>query len=359
MDGIGDTYREIMWRGLGLPGELAPSLGGGTNYAFGGSRRRYGSADMVGAVGARIPPALADMPTRDAASLGSFWGQLNLYLPVPGSVADPFALFLAMVGANDVRDVATLDAIGSTEATGLFQQSVGDVVDGVIRLVDAGARNIAFANVGDLGVTPEAQAFDQVQPGTADALSGLTASYNTAVWTTLNGAIGSLTGVDGLDLWYLDTFSRIGEIVADPELFGIINATDPCLTGYFVDTPTGGPIDLCTDPEDRAFYDRVHPTSALHAVFARDFLAAVPTPATWWLLLGSLPFVALARRLTSQPPERSATAALCIPHRAGTDQRTRGFIRPEMVVEREDCREAKVLRDDPAGAVSEAPALVR
>ncbi|MCG6942064.1 MAG: SGNH/GDSL hydrolase family protein [Thiohalocapsa sp.] len=297
-DGIGDSYGEVMWRALNLPGELAPGLAGGTDYAVGGARSRYGEADMTGAVGSRVPPALADMPSRDAASAGSLWGQLNAYLPTSASVADADALYIVMIGGNDVRDIATLQNLGSAEATGLFTQSVGDVVAGILELIGAGARNVVVPTVPDLGLTPEALAFDAASPGVSAALSSLTTAYNDAVVSTLNAQLAALTGVDDLNLWYLDTFDRLQDIVEDPARFGLANVTDACLTGYFVETdtdPTGDPS-LCSNPESYAFYDRVHPTSTVHAILADDFLAAVPAPATAVLMLGALPGLAMKRR---------------------------------------------------------------
>lgn len=294
----GATYGELMWQALSLPGGLQPSLAGGTNFAVGGARSRYGSPEMSIDAGSGLnlppPPGTPDAVTPGASSL---LAQVGGYLLAAGGIADPFALYVIWIGGNDARDAATLTfSPRAAEAPLLLQQSVGDVADAVVSLIMAGARNLLLPSVSNIGLTPEAQALDTFNPGVAATLSGWAEAYNHALDAALDAALDSLVGIDGLRLRQVDTFDRLGDVLASPARYGLANVADPCLSGYFVNAPTGGAISLCSAPETYAYYDAVHPSSTVHAILARDFLAAVPVPAPLVLMLGGLVLLGAGRR---------------------------------------------------------------
>jgi outer membrane lipase/esterase len=286
----GQTYAEIMWTTLGFSGSLQPSLSptGGTDFAFAGARSRYGSTNLVdNGFGTLVPPPIG---TPAPPSPDSFVGQINSYLGLTGNVADPGALYIGWTGGNDVRDIAVLTGLGQTaEAQALFNQSIADVASALSDLIAAGARNLLVPTVTDLGLTPEAQAQG---PAAAAFISAQSQLYNEAI----DQALLAFTGVAGLDLTRADTFDFLGEVVADPAAFGISNATDPCLDGFFVDEQTGSPITTCATPETYAFWDIIHPGSRLHEVLAAGFIAAVPAPMSLPLLMLGLAGIVVLRR---------------------------------------------------------------
>jgi len=120
--------------------------------------------------------------------------------------------------------------------------------------------------------------------------------YNQAI----DQALLAFTGVAGLDLTRVDTFDFLGDVVSDPPAFGLGNATDPCLAGFFVDAPTSGPITTCANPESFAFWDIIHPDSRLHQLLAEDFIAAVPAPMSLALLMIGLAAIVTFRRAASR-----------------------------------------------------------
>jgi phospholipase/lecithinase/hemolysin len=110
-----------------------------------------------------------------------------------------------------------------------------------------GARHILVANLPDLGLTP--MGLDLGPQGSAQ-MSGLTNVYN----RYLDAALDSLEAA-GIRTIRLDAAGLIGEVAADPELFGLVNVTERAL--------------YCTgDDDDFLFWDDVHPTTAGHQVVA-------------------------------------------------------------------------------------------
>lgn len=288
-DGL--SYAENMWNAYGLPGNLTPSLLGGSGFAFGGARSRYGSSNLVvdAATGLALAPPVGTPAT---PSGDSFAGQIASYIGAVGGVADPDALYIGWTGGNDVRDIGTLRAIGrNVEADALFNQSIADVASALADLISAGARKLLLPTVTNLGLTPEAQS-----AGTGPLFSLQSQLYNDAIDQALLGLVGPI----GLDITRADTFDRLGEIVADPSAFGLSNATDPCLDGFFVDEQTKPSVTLCGSPQNYVFWDVIHPSSTIHGILAQDFIAAVPVPMSLPLMMLGLAGVAMSRRIATK-----------------------------------------------------------
>src|SRR5699024_4264746 len=72
-----------------------------------------------------------------------------------------------------------------------------------------------------------------------------------------------------------DLFQMLRAVVAQPERFGLSDATDPCI---HVNT-TVDPV--CANPDSYLFWDGIHPTTAGHAVLASAvYDALIPEPST-------------------------------------------------------------------------------
>jgi phospholipase/lecithinase/hemolysin len=224
-----------------------PSLIGGDNYAWGGARAR----------------ADGDVP-----GLAS---QVGSYLTDTGGVADPNALYMLNIGGNDVRDIL----LSGLSPSVVVADVVAAVLSQVTLLQSAGAQNILFVGVGDVGAIPEIAPFGPAAQALATNLANL-------MTTSIAGAIQPLCAQ------VFDSIGFFDVALSNPTLFGLpanLNITDACTAALPADFPT------C---DGFAFIDTVHPTQIIHEVWGDAIIAAVPEPGTAVLL--SLGLIGLASR---------------------------------------------------------------
>jgi phospholipase/lecithinase/hemolysin len=232
---------------LGLP-PLTASLLGGTDYAYGTGETGNASFDTSN--------PLTDL-------LGST-GQLAQF-EATHTTADPNALYVVWIGANDLADIPSLSTpaqIGVDIAT-----IAGGVDSAVGTLAALGAKNFLVVTVPDLGKTPDAIALGPLDQAGASALS---AAFDSEL--VFGGGpippVSTIASLDSLNLKVLDTYSLLDAIVGSPSKFGLTNVTQPCLVGTLV----------CSNPNQFLFWDGQHPTAAGQAIVAQDALALVATP---------------------------------------------------------------------------------
>ncbi|MGK7932445.1 MAG: SGNH/GDSL hydrolase family protein [Microcystaceae cyanobacterium] len=233
----GATWIETLATRLGV--SASPSLGGGTNFAFGGGR--------TGPLGT-TPPSLLD--------------QLVVFQTNTGGIAASDALYVVWSANNDVRDAAVQKQEGENDAaTTTLNQAVTNIVTTITALQSAGAVNILVPNIADLGATPEAT---RGVAGLAAASTVVTNEYNTLLATALT----PFRNNSSLNLIEIDTFSYYNAVFANPADFGLTNTTDPCIEADSV----------CTNPEEFFFYDGIHPTATVHRQFGEFVFSQVSVP---------------------------------------------------------------------------------
>ena len=231
---------------------LAPSIAGGTDFAYGG---------------ATTGPAVSGFPF-------SLLTQANQYLGVTGGVASPNALYAIAGGGNDARDALIAIAGGAPVdptilATALsFAANIGTIVD---QLQSAGAQHIVVWDTPNIGLAPAV-----VAAGGASLGSFLAASMNAALAQRLAGEVG----VSTFDIFGLGTA-------------GFTNITDAC-----------GAVSGA-NCNSYVYWDGIHPTAAAHMEIADAFLAvaAVPEPSTWVMMIlgfAGLGFLAYRRSRKDQ-----------------------------------------------------------
>ena len=209
--------------------QLADALGmeiaAGDNYAVGGATT--GHFNSNDGLNGRVYPGLLD-------EIASF--------KATRSAADAQgALFVVWAGANDFF----LALATGQDPEVLIGNGVGNTVQAIQQLWQAGARHILVVNVPDLGLTPYALGLNVGGPVTQ-----LSAAYN----QVLSSALDSLASA-GIPTIRVDAFATLRKMVAQPAQFGFTNVTDPLIM-------VGG------NAHGFLFWDFVHPTTEGHAVVA-------------------------------------------------------------------------------------------
>lgn len=266
----GPNFADRLAQRLGLSAEAA--FRGGTNFAIGGA-----TASPIGP----FPTSLVD--------------QRNLFLAASGGVASPNALFVTWIGSNDVQNV--LDAVVANPAAlagagPILEQSIADLRGTIVALAGAGARSFLVPTVPFLGFTPKYTAPNPNDVDTVSLGNLLTFAFNSAVDTML-ADIAQQNGAPSITRF--DTNGLFVQALLNPAAFGLTNVTEPCISGDFL-----SPGSVCADASQYLFWDRTHPTAAVHQLLgdlAYASVVTVPVPGSVLLFpAGLLVLLAVRRR---------------------------------------------------------------
>jgi phospholipase/lecithinase/hemolysin len=254
----GNVWLQDFASDIGM-GPVAPSLAGGTDYAYGGAETAVTSFNTA--------PAQTDLlgPT----------GQLAQF-SATHPTADPNALYTIWIGSNDLIGILGSSPTPSQAATDLGLVA-GNVDTAINALAGAGAKNFLILTVPDLGKIPEALGEG---PVAAAAASALAATFDTTL-VGGGGAIPSLAtlaALDSVDISVLNTYSLLDSLASNP-MYGFTNVTIPCYTGTdYGFSDTGDPGTVCATPNQYLFWDELHPTAAADVYIAAAAATVTPTP---------------------------------------------------------------------------------
>jgi len=253
----GLNYIDYLSSSLGI--SVAPSLGGGSNYATGGAR-----TDSASIGGIPLPPGFSLLEQRDnyLTSVG------------PGGI-DPNALHVVWGGSNDMTDIleglfdgTIIDPFPAMENT-LF-----NLFDIVSSLAAADAKNIVVPNIPNLGLVPLLTGGGPP----VDQATQLTALFNDGLDAALDAVAASNPDTT---LFRVDTFGLLTDAFLDPASFGFTNVTEGCYTEFVV---PGGIT--CPNPDEYLSWDGFHPTTRTHQLLADNVV--IPVPAAVWLFCSGL-----------------------------------------------------------------------
>ena len=260
----GVWHEQLALTFLGLQ-PAAYSLGGGTNYAFGGATTNNGTHEEVA-----VSTPFGDV-TITVDDMGK---QMDDYLAA--HVVDPNALYLVWGGGNDLRndDSATNVTATAARATAL-----------VSRLANAGAQFIMVPNVPPLGDIPKYSG----DPARIDSLNAASANYRDELNADLTSLLSSLA-LQGITptVYRLDIWTNIIRIFSDGPRYG------------FTNTNGSAQGNSSANPDQFTFWDDVHPTTAGHYQLAKDAydtLTIPPAPLSKALNISTRVFVDTGERV--------------------------------------------------------------
>jgi outer membrane lipase/esterase len=249
----GPVWIEGLAERFGL--QVAPSLAGGTNFAFGGAETEQ---EVEGLFEAEVDVFIPSLRLQVLNFLASD------FIDNPFDGADAEALYIVWGGPNDLRKAMMA---GTTDPNADAQTAVDNLAAAIRQLADAGAKIFLVPNLPNLGETPESRGLG---PEAMALATDLSIRFNTA----LNTALDTIEGESDGTIFRLDVFTLLEEAVADPAAFGFTNVTTPCLTG----DPFMGGLP-CATPEVHLFWDAIHPTTVAHAILA-DHAFMITAPLT-------------------------------------------------------------------------------
>jgi outer membrane lipase/esterase len=207
-------------------GQIAPSLAGGTDYAFGGAE------------------VTADVPVGGGNVIPSVPHQVAAYLLASKGKADPNALYVLEGGGDDI-----LNATGGSPQQLAYQIAAG-LAGAELALRLAGARNFLIPTVYDLSLSPAGS----LNPAFTKAASLATNKFLDEFLTLEMLFPGNhITRLNSFDLFN-------GIIVNDPYHYAFTDVVHPCVN-QITHTP-------CADPAHTFFWDGIHPTTFGHAFLA-------------------------------------------------------------------------------------------
>ncbi len=287
----GLNYADRLAANFGLT--LTPSELGGNNYAYGGARSEYVRDDLLPFGGL------------------SFNEQIDAYLRKSGHAADPNALYVLWIGANDMSDAAVTSLMMGGNLAPIGGQIVqtigdptkigdptapGDILSALLTLQTLGARNFLIGNSPDLSLTPAARGLAAYfGSGVSELFQGASVGFNQTLAAMLPFYTLPTSSVTLFDAFALQT-----AMTDNPAAYGLTNVTGACYDGQIDGSPAPGSATAneCPNEGEYLYYDTEHPSAVLHEWAARTIYAqlVVPEPGELALSLTALGLMGLAGR---------------------------------------------------------------
>ncbi len=209
---------------------LAPSLSGGTDYA-------YGFATTAGGASPLTLGSAANSPFVNVNNVGL---QISTYLATHPRI-NSNTLFIVWAGAIDVLNATKPEEV----VDAAIQQT-----ENIQRLIAAGATQFIIPNLPPLGAVPR---FKSMPTGALTATEG-SVLYNVTLAAGLD--ILRFFSFGRVHLRQLDVFNLFNQVIASPSAFALGDVTSMSQGN------------LAVNPDTFLFWDDLHPTTRGHNILA-------------------------------------------------------------------------------------------
>ena len=222
------------------------SLGGGTNYAFGGATTEPGTHEET----VHTSPVFGDI----TITIDDMVKQMDDYLAA--RPIDPNALYVIWGGGNDLfNDESATNVTVTADRVAVLME----------RLALAGAKYIMVPNIPPLGLIPKYMS----DPSKQRSLSAAAADYRGQLRANLTASISDLAA-QGITptIYPVDAWTNTIRVMAYPDRY------------EFLDIRNVARGNSAANPDDFLFWDEKHPTTAGHYQTAKGAHDALTLPFT-------------------------------------------------------------------------------
>ena len=244
------------WNGVPIAPWTSDPGGNNLNFGYGGAQVRQGGE------------AVPDLD-----------GQTDAFRDAVDGDAPPGALYLVTMGGNDVRSLARVDepSTPAAEAFAALDEVVQQMIHELGQLVEDGARHFLITGIPDVGLIP---AYDDdgvpglsaAEQARADAATLYSIYLDNLIRTEVVDALTDM----GATVTYVPMmdYEQGGATVT-----GGFNAVLPTLESLHGLAP-GTLTDRLLEHQNLVFFDQVHPTAQVHALFGA-YAYALLTGSDW------------------------------------------------------------------------------
>jgi len=195
--------------------------------------------------------------------------QVNAFLLRSNGSADPMALYLVIMGGNDIRGVRSIISNASAQAE--MDEVLNTLVAQLQRLINAGARTFVVPNVANIGRLPETISRQANDPDITNRARLYTQYYN----SRLSQRLSALARSSAVGITQLDLFVELETLLTTAPAFGFTHTETGCfdLDGFdfHLDCNFGTRFDRFV------FFDNLHPTAKTNRIISQRLLPVLPT----------------------------------------------------------------------------------